>query len=116
MRRWRFLAGGLVACLLLAGVVSGFAATSPDGLAHAAREGCTIGPDGEVVAGTCPAQAEREHDLAGGPFAGYGIRGLAGDRLGTGLAGVFGVLLTGGLCWLLLRRRAPAGPTARARE
>ena len=112
-RRLGFLAGGLVASLLLAGVVSGFAAGSPDGLEHAAREGCTVDASGEITGGSCPAQREREHDLSGGPLAGYGIRGLTSDRLGTGLAGVAGVLLTfaagGGLFWLL-RRHRPAAP------
>jgi hypothetical protein len=47
MKRWGFLLAGLAVCLLLAGVVSNFASSSPDGLEHAAREGCT-----EYVAST----------------------------------------------------------------
>jgi cobalt/nickel transport protein len=112
-RRSWVVAGGLVVCLLLAGVVSGFAASSPDGLEHAARQGCTLGPEGEIVGGSCPAQAEREHDLAGGVFAGYRIRGLA-EPLATGVSGVVGVLVTfavvSGLFWGF-RRRRPAAPT-----
>lgn len=112
-RRW-FLVGGLLACLLLAGVVSGFAASSPDGLEYAAREGCTLDERGEPSGGSCMAQAEREHDLAEGWFADYGIRGIDNQRLATGLSGVAGVLVTfaigGGLFWLLRRRRRPVRP------
>ncbi|MPZ28106.1 MAG: cobalamin biosynthesis protein CbiM [Micromonosporaceae bacterium] len=107
-----FLAGGLVVSLLLAGVVSSLASSSPDGLEHAAQRGCAVDADGEIVAGSCLAQQEREHDLAGGWFADYGVRGLDNDWLATGLAGVVGVLVTfavgGGLFWLV-RRRRPAG-------
>lgn len=112
MKRW-FLIGGLLACLVLAGVVSGFASSSPDGLEHAAREGCTVDEQGEITGGSCMAQGEQEHDLAGSWFADYGIRGIDNERLATGLSGVAGVLVTfavgGGLFWLL-RRRRPAAP------
>jgi cobalt/nickel transport protein len=111
-RRW-FLVGGLLVCLVLAGVVSGFASSSPDGLEHAAREGCTVDAQDEITGGNCMAQAEEEHDLSGSWIADYGIRGIDNERLGTGLSGVIGVLVTfavgGGLFWLL-RRRRPATP------
>jgi cobalt/nickel transport protein len=113
MRRSWFLVGGLLVSLILAGVVSGFAATSPDGLEHAARQGCSVDAQDEITGGSCLAQAEREHDLADGWFAGYGIRGVGNQRLATGLAGIAGVLVTfslgGGLFWLV-RRRRPATP------
>jgi cobalt/nickel transport protein len=112
-RRTGFLVGGLVVCLLLAAVVSSFASGSLDGLEHAAQHGCTVGPDGEIVGGSCVAQGEREHDLADGLFADYRVRGLA-EPLATGLSGVVGVLVTfavgSGLFWLF-RRRRPAAPT-----
>jgi cobalt/nickel transport protein len=105
-----FLAAGLLVALLLAGVVSNFASGSPDGLDATAREGCTFGADGEITGGTCMLQQEREHQLADGPLADYGIRGIDNPYLSTGLAGVAGVLLTfavgGGLFWLV-RRRSP---------
>lgn len=110
--RTGLLVGGLVVCLLLAGVVSNFASGSPDGLEHAAQQGCTVDAAGEIVDGSCMAQREREHDLAGGLFAGYRIRGVDNQWLATGLSGVAGVMVTllvgGGLFWLL-RRRRPAG-------
>jgi len=108
-----FLVGGLVVSLLLAGVVSIFASGSPDGLEHAALEGCTLDENGEIVDGSCMAQAERDHDLADSVFADYGVRGIDNEALGTGLAGLLGVLITfvvgGGLFWLVRRRDAAAG-------
>lgn len=100
MKRWGFLLAGLLVSLVLAGVVSNFVSQSPDGLEHTAREGCTVDASGEIVDGSCIAQAEREHDLAGSPFADYAL---------PGLSGVVGVLVTfavaGGLFWLVRRRR-----------
>ncbi|AGL17967.1 PDGLE domain-containing protein [Actinoplanes sp. N902-109] len=92
-----FLAGGLLVALLLAGVVSSFASGSPDGLDATARQGCTVNADGEITGGTCMAQQEQEHQLAGSPLADYGIKGLGDSRLSTGLSGVLGVLITFGL-------------------
>ncbi|HEY8473674.1 MAG TPA: PDGLE domain-containing protein [Natronosporangium sp.] len=108
-RRGWFLIGGLLVSLVLAGVVSGFASSNPDGLEHAAQQGCTVDDQGEIVDGSCMAQAEQEHDLADSWFADYGIRGIENERLATGLSGVVGVLVTfaigGGLFWLVRRRR-----------
>jgi cobalt/nickel transport protein len=105
-----FLAGGLLVALLLAGVVSNFASSSPDGLDATAREGCTFNAAGEITGGTCMLQREQAHQLEDGPFAGYGIRGIDNPYLSTGLAGVLGVLITfaigGGVFWLV-RRRTP---------
>ena len=105
-----FLAGGLLITLLLAGVVSNFASSSPDGLDATAREGCTFDSQGEITGGTCMLQQEQKHQLAGSPLADYGIRGIDNPYLSTGLSGVLGVLITfavgGGVFWLL-RRRSP---------
>ena len=102
-----FLAGGLLLALLLAGVGSNFASSSPDGLDSAARAGCTFNEHDEITGGSCMAQAEREHEV-GGPLADYGIRGIDNGFLSTALAGVTGVLVTfavgGGLFWLTRRR------------
>ncbi|MGW4940809.1 PDGLE domain-containing protein [Actinoplanes sp. NPDC004185] len=103
-----FLAGGLLVALLLAGVVSSFASSSPDGLDATAREGCTFDSHGEITGGTCMLQREQDHQLADSPLAGYGIRGIDNPYLSTGLAGVLGVLVTfaigGGVFWLVRRR------------
>ena len=105
-----FLAGGLLVALLLAGVVSTFASGSPDGLDATARQGCTFDARGEITGGTCMLQREQGHQLAGGPLADYGIRGIDNPYLSTGLSGVLGVLITfavgGGVFWLV-RRRTP---------
>ena len=109
-----FLAGGLLVALVLAGVVSGFASGSPDGLDATARKGCTVDAQGAVTGGTCMAREERDHQLKDGPLAGYGIKGIDNPYLSTGLSGVLGVLITfgigAGLFWVVRRRgdRAPS--------
>ncbi|MEV1146200.1 PDGLE domain-containing protein [Micromonospora sp. NPDC049799] len=109
-RSWGFVVGGLLVALLLAGVMSNFASSDPDGLDSSLLKGCTVDADGTITGGTCPAQREEEHEV-GGPLAGYGVSGVDNDFLSTGLSGVLGVLLTfavaGGAFWLV-RRRGPA--------
>ncbi|WP_434743084.1 PDGLE domain-containing protein [Micromonospora sp. SH-82] len=110
-RLWGFLGAGLLVAFLLAGVVSSFASSHPDGLDSSLREGCTFDADDTLVGGSCPAQQERDHEI-GGPLADYGIAGLDDGLLSTGLSGILGVVLTfavgGGGFWLL-RRREPVG-------
>ncbi|MEV4709781.1 PDGLE domain-containing protein [Micromonospora sp. NPDC049374] len=118
MRKWGFIVGGLLVALLLAGVVSNFASSHPDGLDSSLREGCTFNADDEITGGSCPAQQEQEHEI-GGPLADYGIAGIDNDFLSTGLSGVLGVLLTfavaGGAFWLV-RRRQPGAEHATGPE
>ncbi|MFI5834898.1 PDGLE domain-containing protein [Micromonospora sp. NPDC051300] len=110
-RSWPFLLGGLLVALLLAGVVSNYASSHPDGLDSSLLKGCTVNADDEITGGSCPAQQAKNHELADSPLADYGVRGVGNDFLSTGLSGVLGVLLTfavgGGLFWLA-RRRTPA--------
>ncbi len=86
---------GLLLALLLAGVGSYYAASSPDGLKRVAQD--------QGFAGT----QQQRNDAA--PFAGYQTAGVHHDRLSGGLAGVTGCLvvlaLAGGGTWLLRRRR-----------
>lgn len=111
-RSWGFVAVGLLVALLLAGVVSNYASSHPDGLDSSLLKGCTVDADHEITGGSCPAQQAKDHELADSPLADYGIRGVDNGFLSTGLSGVVGVLLTfavgGGVFWLL-RRRNPAG-------
>ncbi|SCG66897.1 PDGLE domain-containing protein [Micromonospora halophytica] len=111
-RSWGFVAVGLLVALLLAGVVSNYASSHPDGLDSSLLKGCTVDSEGEITGGSCPAQQEKEHEV-GGPLADYGVAGIDNGFLSTGLSGALGVLLTfavgGGVFWLL-RRRGPAGP------
>ena len=114
MNKRIFLVVGLLVSLLLAGVVSNFASSSPDGLDSAAREGCTFDADDNITGGTCMAQKEQDHQLGDGPLADYGIRGIDNEFLSTGLSGVLGVLVTfgigAGIFWLVRRRsREPVG-------
>ncbi|HWH00431.1 MAG TPA: PDGLE domain-containing protein [Pilimelia sp.] len=108
-RATRFVLGGLLVSLLLAGVVSSFASAAPDGLDSASTKGCTTDEAGEITGGSCMARNAKDHELAGSPLADYALRGVADERLATGLSGVAGVLLTfavgGGLFWLARRRR-----------
>ena len=75
------LIGGLLLAFLLAGFLSGFASSEPDGLEKVA------GDQGFLEAG-------RDSAVSGFPLADYAVRGIEDERLAGGLAGVIGVLLT----------------------
>ena len=94
-RRW-VGAGILLVALVLAGVVSFYASSSPDGLNRVAEDQGF-------------AHTEETHPSADGPLAGYETKAVDGDRLSGGLAGVAGVLVVlvvaGGLALVLRRRR-----------
>jgi cobalt/nickel transport protein len=98
-RRGRTLwIAGLVAALLVAGFLSWYASSSPDGLEHVAEE-----------AGF--AHSAEDSATAGSPLADYLVDGEE-NRLSAGAAGVVGVVVTlalaGGLTLALRRRGAPA--------
>jgi cobalt/nickel transport protein len=109
-RSLSFFAGFLVVALLIAGGLSYFASSAPDGLDSVTLNGCVLDADGKPEAGTCIAQNAQDSATAGGPLADYAVGGGEGT---TGLAGVLGVLaclvIGGGLFWVL-RRRRPAEP------
>lgn len=89
--------GILLAALLLAGVVSFYAASSPDGLTKVSED---QGFDSSAAT----------HATQDAPFAGYDAGFVADDRLSKGLAGVVGVLLVlalGSGLTLAVRRRGP---------
>ena len=101
-RRNGFLLVGLLVALLLAGVVSGFASSSPDGLEKVAQD--------QGFADTAEDSA-----LSDSPVADYAVEGVEDERLSTGLAGVLGVTVTFVLglgLFALVRRRgdSPAEP------
>ncbi|MEO5876968.1 MAG: PDGLE domain-containing protein [Streptosporangiaceae bacterium] len=97
----RFFAVGLLVALVLAGIVSFYASSSPDGLEKVSAE---KGID---------AKAE-DHGLKDSPLSDYGVTGVDNARLSGGLAGVIGVavvLVAGsGLFWVI--RRRPAEPAS----
>jgi cobalt/nickel transport system permease protein len=87
---------GLVASLLLAGFVSFYASSNPDGLEKVAAD---QGIDRKA----------EEHANADSPLADYGVRDVEDDRLSGGLAGVIGVGVTvvagTGVFWAVRKRR-----------
>jgi len=88
---------GLAASLLLAGFVSFYASSNPDGLEKVAAD---QGID----------RAAKEHASADSPLADYGVRDVEDARLSGGLAGVIGVGVTvvagTGVFWAVRRRRS----------
>ncbi|QGZ49371.1 MULTISPECIES: energy-coupling factor ABC transporter permease [Streptomyces] len=93
--------GGLVTAFVLAGFVSFYASSNPDGLEKVAAD---KGIDKNV----------EEHAAAGSPLADYGVKDVEDARLSGGLAGVIGVgatLAVGtGAFWAVRRRRTASAP------
>jgi cobalt/nickel transport protein len=94
-KQYKFLLVGFILSLILAGFVSNFASSSPDGL--------------EKVAGDIGfLDTAKEHSNSDGLLADYGVKGIENDRLSTGAAGVIGVLATAGVStglFMVLRRK-----------
>ncbi len=89
-RLWAFIGIGLAVSLLLAGVVSSYASSSPDGL--------------EKVAGDIGfMDSAQDSAVAGSPLSDYAVAGVDDARLSVGLAGVVGVLVTAVLAFALFR-------------
>jgi len=90
-----FVLGGLLVAVVLAGIVSFYASSDPDGLSKVSED------EGF-------AQSEKDHRLGDSPLADYSTKDVDNDRLSGGMAGVIGVGVTfvvaGGLT-LLVRRR-----------
>ncbi len=101
MRFGAFLVAALLVAAGLAFFVSPQASSQPDGLNRVAID---TGFD----------QAEQPHAMADAPTAGYAVRGVADDRLATGLAGLIGVaatlVVTGGVVLVLRRFRPGTAP------
>lgn len=104
----RFYVGFALVALVVAGILSYLASSSPDGLDSATLRGCeTVETDGgESLTGSCIAQSATEHHMNDSPLSGYTI--LGSDSF-TGVAGIIGVLATfaiaGGAFWLIARTR-----------
>ena len=98
-----FLLVGVLVALLVAGVGSYYASSSPDGLERSAEE--------EGFGSTA-----RDSAAADSPLADYAVSGVDDGRLSGGLAGVIGVAVTlvlaGGLTLALRRRGGPAADPA----
>jgi cobalt/nickel transport system permease protein len=108
------IAVGAFVTLAIAGGVSYFASSAPDGLDSTALKGCTVDADGTITGGSCMAQRAQDHELGGSFLADYGIKGLDGS---TGLAGIIGVALTfaiGLAIFWVIRGRRGQGQLAHA--
>ncbi|MEV7418041.1 energy-coupling factor ABC transporter permease [Streptomyces sp. NPDC089919] len=103
----RVWATGLVTALALAGFVSYYASSSPDGLEKVAAD---KGIDRHV----------EPHAAKDSPLADYGVKDIADARLSGGLAGVIGVGATvtvgSGVFWALRRRRPEDAGTPRTAD
>ena len=97
MRTRTVLAVGVLMALLLAGVASFYASSSPDGLEYVAEK-------------TGFLDTADEHAGQDGPMADYSAKGVEDERLSGGIAGVVGSLvvlaLAGGLAFAVRRRPA----------
>ncbi|QEV18553.1 energy-coupling factor ABC transporter permease [Streptomyces alboniger] len=95
---------GLATSLVLAGVVSFYASSNPDGLEKVAQD---KGIDKEA----------RDHATEDSPLADYGVRNITDTRVSGGLAGAIGVGVTvvagSAVFWAVRRRRTgEAGPAS----
>lgn len=94
----RFFLIFLLAAAVVAGFVSYYASSKPDGLSKVAEDKGF-------------ASQEKEHKLGDGPLADYGVKDVDNERLSGGLAGLIGVGATlavgGGLFWAVRRRSTP---------
>ena len=96
MKQKTFLIAGFIASLFLAGVVSFYASSNPDGL--------------EKVAGDIGfSETAKENTNSDGILADYGVKGIDNPRLSTGAAGVVGVVTTAAIStglFALIRRKS----------
>lgn len=78
----RFYFGFLAASVLVAGALSYYASSHPDGLEKVAED-------------TGFLETAKDSAVSNSPLADYGISGLDNERLSVGLSGVIGVIVTG---------------------
>ena len=78
----KFYLGGALLSLLLAGIVSFYASSHPDGLEKVAEEIGFI-------------ETAKDPATAGSALADYGVAGVENERASVGIAGVIGVAATG---------------------
>lgn len=91
----KFLISGFVVSLFLAGVVSFYASSNPDGLEKVAQDIGFL-------------DTAKEHTNADGVLAEYGVKGIDNERASVGIAGVIGVIgtaIVGGLLFKFLVRK-----------
>ena len=80
----------LLVSIGLAGIVSFYASSSPDGL--------------EKVAGDIGfIETAKDHTLDNSALADFGVAGIENERLSVGIAGILGVIATGVLMYLIIK-------------
>ena len=77
----KFYIAGFIVSLVLAGVVSFYASSDPDGLERVAEDIGFL-------------ETAKEHSNADGTLADYGVKGIENERASVGVAGVIGVIGT----------------------
>jgi cobalt/nickel transport protein len=96
MKQKTFLISGFIASLFLAGVVSFYASSHPDGLEKVAEDIGFV-------------ETAKENTNADSLLADYGVKGVDNERLSVGAAGVIGVIATGVIStglFMLVRRKS----------
>lgn len=95
----KFLAAGFLVSIFLAGVVSFYASSDPDGL--------------EKVAGDIGfIETAKDHTYADGALADYGVKGIENERASVGVAGIIGVIGTAVVAGVMFRFIARKPPKA----
>lgn len=92
----KFLLAGIAISILIAGVLSFYASSHPDGLEKVAEEKGFL-------------DTAKDPLNSGSPLADYGISGVENERLSVGLSGIVGVIITLVISLLLFRFLAKRG-------
>ena len=91
----KFFAGAMLVSAILAGCVSNYASSHPDGLEKVAEDIGFI-------------DSAKDHALSDSALADYGVSGVKSERLSVGLAGLIGVIATALLSFglfMLIRKK-----------
>jgi len=86
----RFYSIGLAIAVVIAGFLSFYASSHPDGLEKVAIDLGFI-------------DTAKDSAVADSALADYGVAGIENERLSVGIAGVIGVIATGLVMYLLMR-------------
>jgi cobalt/nickel transport protein len=92
----KFLLAGVLVSLAVAGVLSFYASSSPDGLEKVAEDKGFL-------------DTAKESVNSGTPLADYGVVGIENERLSVGLSGLVGVIATLLVAGLLFKVIAKKG-------
>ena len=80
----------LLVTIGLAGIVSFYASSSPDGLEKVAEDVGFI-------------ETAKDHSIDNSALADYGVAGIENERLSVGIAVIIGVIATGVLMYLIIK-------------